>query len=113
MARTGNREMYWREQVQRQPASGMGVRQFCKSVGLSEPSFYAWRQKLKQREYASEQPAFLPITVVPATPSETAHAGREIILELRGGRRLRWPEALPLTTLVEFVSALEANEVTR
>ncbi len=38
----------WQEMVRRQEESGVSVRQFCITEGLSEPSFYAWRKKLRE-----------------------------------------------------------------
>lgn len=51
MARKNNgaAEARWREIVQRQAGSGISVRGFCAAEGISEPSFYAWRKKLRTR----------------------------------------------------------------
>ena len=110
MARSGERsierETFWREQVQRQAASGTSVRQFCETAGLSEASFYAWRRELQRRDAARTTPAFVPVTIAPL-------ARGEIILELQGGRRLHWPPSLPTTRLVELIQALEASEAAR
>jgi len=45
--KSGEKESRWREIVERQAKSGMSVRSFCASDGISEPSFYAWRRKLQ------------------------------------------------------------------
>ena len=34
------KELYWREMVNRQAVSGLSVRQFCSKERISEPSFY-------------------------------------------------------------------------
>jgi putative transposase len=39
----------WVEILKRQSDSGVSVRQFCRTEGVSEPSFYAWRKKLGTR----------------------------------------------------------------
>jgi hypothetical protein len=44
------RELHWQEIVKRQADSGLPVRRFCASEGISEPSFYAWRRKLQTRK---------------------------------------------------------------
>jgi hypothetical protein len=43
------KEKQWREIFQQQASSGLSVRGFCASEGLSEPSFYAWRKRLRER----------------------------------------------------------------
>ena len=40
----------WREILSRQAGSGLSIRQFCAREGVSEPSFFAWRKKLGERE---------------------------------------------------------------
>ena len=85
MARTRSleKERQWRELLQQQAVSGLSVREFCEYEGLSEPSFYAWRKKLRERpaETArrSEQPAddsqlFVPLQLLdPAGSLEIVH----------------------------------------
>lgn len=45
----GKIEARWRQILERQPGSGLSVRQFCAGEGISEPSFYAWRKRLRTR----------------------------------------------------------------
>jgi hypothetical protein len=44
------RERYWREVFERQGQSGVSAARFCREQGLALPSFYAWKQKLRQRD---------------------------------------------------------------
>jgi len=37
---------FWQLAIERWQASDLSVRQFCKQEGLSEPTFYKWRNKL-------------------------------------------------------------------
>ena len=48
MARKKNteKELHWRQMVDRQAGSGLSIRQFCEKEGISQPSFYAWRKRL-------------------------------------------------------------------
>ena len=48
MARKKNteKELHWRQMVDRQAGSGLSIRQFCEKEGISLPSFYAWRKRL-------------------------------------------------------------------
>ena len=47
---SAEKEARWREIVERQAGSGLSIRGFCADEGISEPSFYAWRKKLRQRQ---------------------------------------------------------------
>jgi len=44
------RELRWREIVNRQAESGLSIREFCANEEVSEPSFYAWRKKFRERQ---------------------------------------------------------------
>ena len=72
----------WREIIRQQAASGVSVRQFCMTEGLSEPSFYAWRKRLRERREdgphlpvakhrpeAGEGPLFVPVRLLDSAPS--------------------------------------------
>jgi hypothetical protein len=51
MARKNGAEkvVRWGEILKRQADSGLSVRKFCATEGIGEPSFYAWRKKLRPR----------------------------------------------------------------
>ena len=72
---------YWQKIFQRQASSGLSVRRFCSGEGISQPSFYAWRKRLRERsdddvrspgrlpcgEEASNSPQlFVPLKLVDA-----------------------------------------------
>ena len=40
----------WREILKRHAGSGLSVREFCAMEGVSQPSFYAWRRKFRERK---------------------------------------------------------------
>ncbi len=46
----GDKEQYWRDVLRRQAGSGLSVAEFCRGEGLSQPSFYAWRRTISQRD---------------------------------------------------------------
>ncbi len=52
--RDPGRERFWRGVLRRQARSELGVRAFCRDAGLSEPSFYAWRRTIRQRDAERE-----------------------------------------------------------
>ena len=59
--RDRRKEQHWRRLIQLWKNSGLSVRAFCASHHLSQPSFYAWRHELQQRDAAA---AFVPVRVV-------------------------------------------------
>jgi hypothetical protein len=46
----GETETRWRGIVERQASSGLSIRGFCATEGIQEPSFYAWRKRLRLRQ---------------------------------------------------------------
>ena len=104
--RNGERETFWREQVHRQAASRLSVRRFCEEKGLSEPSFYAWRRTLAQRDQAIQAPEFVPVMLAPHVASSS-----RITIELRGGRVVHLPETMATERVVALLRGLEASEV--
>lgn len=53
--KSSERELYWREILDRQAGSGLSVRRFCATERVSEPSFYAWRKKLSKAQGGMKQ----------------------------------------------------------
>lgn len=47
------KEQAWRAVMKRQGQSGLSIRAFCRRESISEPSFYAWRRELLQRDRES------------------------------------------------------------
>lgn len=72
----------WREILGRQAASGVSIREFCATEGLSQPSFYAWRKKLREptrddqlppaatrRQPSDHGPLFVPVKLLESPPA--------------------------------------------
>ena len=59
---SSSKERFWRTMVEQWRGSGLSVRAFCARRSLSEPSFYAWRRTLQERDAA--QVRFVPVQVV-------------------------------------------------
>jgi hypothetical protein len=109
--RSRAKERFWRSKLRKWQARGGSVREFCRQEGLSEPSFYAWRKVIEERDAeqaANQAPAFLPMLV--QQPAAQAGQAAEFFLELRGGRRLQLPETISAPRLAELIHALEAAE---
>ncbi len=125
-------ETRWRRLLRRQATNGMSVRQFCRVEGVSEASFYAWRRTIAQRDRQQNgainsenkplcqrkskpanfpheinaQPPFVPITLDARMLDDRL---TEIVIELRGGRRLQIPESIEPQRLAQIVHAIEAE----
>ena len=92
MNKQEQRRELWRQRIAQQEKSGHSVRVFCREQGLSEPSLYAWRQRLRKQNTPVR---FALVETKPA--KETAPA---IELMLAGGDRLRIPDDAATLKLV-------------
>jgi hypothetical protein len=99
---------FWRGQIEGQATSGLSARQWCRREQLSEPSFYAWRRKLAQRDRERSAPdsraassGFLPIQL-------TSFATSHVELQLTSGLVIRIP-AHETTVLRAILEILESR----
>lgn len=96
MARRGQRdrskERFWRRMVRRWRRSGQSVRAFCADLGLSEPSFYAWRRTLDQRDLCDQRTQPQPRPV--AARSDGDHSGNTTLAD--SDRNEQLPLFVPL-----------------
>ncbi len=75
MIRVGKCEAFWRGVLKRHAKGGHSVRAFCRQKQLSEPSCYAWRRTIQERDAARKQsprPAFLPAAILPPAVRDAA-----------------------------------------
>jgi transposase-like protein len=105
--RDGNKERFWRALVRHWRRSGLSVREFGEERGVAEPSFYAWRRLLEQRDVEAVQ--LVPVHVVAEQASvpaaDQASAGLELVLA--GGRVLRIGSGFDAATLQRLLPLLE------
>src|SRR6478672_1740876 len=68
--RSSSKEDFWRRMMRLWRSSGLSVRAFCEEQGFSQPSFYAWRRTLAERDAAAVP--FVPVRVAaePQVPSK-------------------------------------------
>lgn len=104
-------ESYWRKMLERQQSSGLTVRAFCRQERLVETSFHYWRRTIRRRDAArplvpTPAPAFVPAVVRLDQHPEPEPC---IAIDLRGGRVLRLPAAMPIARVAELIRAIEGG----
>jgi transposase len=120
--RDRGKERSWRRTLGQWRRSGQSVRDFCLEHDLSEPSFYAWRRTIAERDRQSasrngradvvrqqrpsdadslDKPIFIPLHVVPATTAPPL----EVVLGQ--GRVIRVPAGFDAATLRQLLGVLE------
>jgi hypothetical protein len=77
------RRELWRQRIAQQETSGQSVGVFCSKQGLTEPTFYAWRQRLRK------QNPRVRFALVETKPAEDTVPPIELMLA--SGDRLRIP----------------------
>src|SRR5437016_256347 len=68
------RRELWRQRITQQEKSGPSIRAFCREWGLSEPAFYAWRQRLRRENNP------VRFALVETKPAAEAEVPIELIL---------------------------------
>jgi transposase-like protein len=79
------RRQWWRRQIQRQVDGSLTVADFCRRIGVSTVTFYAWKRRLRESSPApspgraaarptheangASTPAFLPVSIRDAGPA--------------------------------------------
>ena len=99
--RKRDRDEYWRGQIAAQGNSGLTVRRFCQQQGVSEHSFYAWRNRLRTHK---PEVHFALVAPVP----EHATAEPVVELALASGERLRIGAGVDVATIRAVLEALQA-----
>lgn len=99
--RDPRKEQHWRRLIQLWKNSGFTVRAFCARHHLSQPSFYAWRRELQQRDAAT---TFVPVRVV-ADDQPASSTPIEILLA--GGRSVRITSGFDPATLRQLLAVLQ------
>jgi transposase-like protein len=90
----------WRQIISGHPASGLSIASYCRSQGISQPSFFAWRRRLADEGGVG----FVELTAK-ATEQGSGCEGVEICLQ--GQRRLLVRRGFDRDLLIELVRVLE------
>jgi hypothetical protein len=126
--RHSSKERLWRRMVRQWRRSGLSIRCFCAERQLSEPSFYAWRRTIAERDAEgrrsvchrddeavrsiangdAEATRFVPVQVVSdENLAATDASGRGLELLLGSGRVLRIGPGFDGPTLQRLLALLE------
>jgi transposase-like protein len=101
------KERRWRRLLAQRDRSGLSVRAFCQLHDLSEPSFYAWRCTLRERD--AQAVHFVPVELVADEHAARATDGSAKALELvlSDGLLLRVGTGFDGPTLKRLLALLE------
>jgi transposase len=89
----------WQQRLLRFQRSGLSVSAFCDREGISTPSFYVWRRRLRNAApAATDAPRFLPVRVLAAAAP--------VELVLPGGAVLRLTSDCDLAFVRSLVASL-------
>jgi hypothetical protein len=99
--RDPRKEQQWRRLIQLWKNSGLSVQAFCSRHNITQPSFYAWRRELRQRDAAT---AFVPVRVV--TDDQPA-SSTPIEILLPGGCSVRITHGFDPATLRQLLVVLQ------
>ena|ERR1700694_4500031 len=104
--RRSSKERFWRRMVRQWRSSGLSIRDFCGERHISEPSFYAWRRTIAQRDAKATR--FVPVQVIPdekRAAKDVSGQGLELLLGTR--RVLRIGPNFDGPTLQRLLALLE------
>ena len=106
------KEIYWREQFQRQLESGLTKAEFCAQNGIKIEGFYRWRKRLAQQttESVPNAPRFLKVASALRSPKTQKETITPCTLHLGEGIELKLAELPSTAWLSELVRGLSAKE---
>jgi hypothetical protein len=83
---------YWRKLIAEQESGGQKVRPFCVERGITEPSFYYWRKRQRERESVQ-------FALIETGPTDRGSTSPAFELVLTSGERLRIGREVDAATL--------------
>jgi transposase-like protein len=101
--RRSEREQFWRRLIHQQERSGASIKAFCRSQGVSQPSYFAWRKKLALGERTNSRKDFVAVQVIPKTVAGSSSI--EIVLDR--DRRVRVEPGFDRQLLSDVLAVLE------
>jgi transposase-like protein len=79
--KSGSRSQFWQDLIAQQERSGLAVRTVCSQHGVTEPSYYYWKKRLRK-----ESPVRFALV---AANGSSVKQSTALELELATGERLR------------------------
>jgi hypothetical protein len=123
--RSAEKESFWRLALDEHRRSGLTIREYCKRIGASEPSFYAWRKVIAKRDgkpgpqppsaSRQEKRALIPVDVVDLL-DDVATRGNDnayqspLEVVTPGGYTLRFPQDIRPPQLRALLSVIACCE---
>jgi hypothetical protein len=106
------KEIYWREQFQKQEQSGLTKAEFCVQNGIRAEGFYRWRKKLTEQgaESVSNASRFLRVEAAPSSPRNQIKTVAPCTLHLGEDIELRMTELPSTDWLLELVRGMSSKE---
>lgn len=98
------KEKYWRGLLRQWRRSGLTPREFCVHQGISQPSFYAWRREIAQRD---QHPFSRPATATFVKLALDAAVPSAIEIVVADGRLLRVRSGFDADLLRQLLRLLE------
>jgi hypothetical protein len=98
--RDTRKEQQWRRWIDQWQHSGLSVRVFCARYDLAEPTFYAWRRQIRQRDAAAG-----PFVAVLVGDDESPPSPFEVVLP--GGRTWRVPPGFDAAARRQLLAVLQ------
>lgn len=102
--RDPRKEQNWRRLIQLWKNGGLTVRAFCARHNLSQPSFYAWRRELQERDAATP---FVPVQVETNDQLTRPTSIPTIEVVLAGGQCVRVTPGFDAATLRYLLTVLQ------
>jgi hypothetical protein len=102
--RDPRKEQHWRRLIQLWNNSGLTVRAFCARHHITQPSFYAWRRELQQRDAAT---AFVPVQVETNDQLASVPSFPTIEVVLASGQCVRVTPGFDPATLRQLLAVLQ------
>jgi len=112
--RDPDKETFWRRTLKEQAGSGQGIRGFCRVRGLAEPSFYAWRRAIAERDgkhvsrpVRAKRPTFVELRPLAIGSASASPCKIDVPLEIvAGDRRLLIRPGCDVALLREVLAVL-------
>jgi hypothetical protein len=105
----------WRRRLARFRRSGQSVTAFCREEGVSTPSFYQWRKRLRSAEAIEEPAPHASAVARPAVPAVAEFTpvrlvgSPTVLVQLPGGTQVQIPTADPQALVLAIRALVQAD----